>query len=62
MSVECKLDINKELHHLLRGPNHPEKEFIRSGATFGEVYAMAAWLHAALDKPAVQEYSCLSCG
>lgn len=51
MGVDCKLDIKKELHHLLRGPRHPEKEFIRSGATFGEVYAMAAWLHAALDKP-----------
>lgn len=51
MRVDWQPDIKKALAKLLRGPACPEKEFIRSGATFGKIYAMAARLHAALDKP-----------
>lgn len=32
---------------LLTAPRYPEREFIFGGATFGEVYGMAAWLRAA---------------
>lgn len=34
---------------LLRGPRFPEQEFLHSGATIGEVYAMAARLRAAFS-------------
>ncbi len=34
-----------ELRRLLGdGPFHPDREFVRGGATFGEVYEMAGWL------------------
>ncbi len=39
---------------LVKGPRYPAREFIRSGATFGEVYAMAAVLRAALADPQYQ--------
>lgn len=39
------------IRRLLQGPKHPEREFVRGGATFGEVYAMAAWLRTALAAP-----------
>jgi acyl-coenzyme A synthetase/AMP-(fatty) acid ligase len=45
------MNIEKVINNLLQGPEYPDKEFIHSGATFGEVYAMAAWLHAALSGP-----------
>jgi len=46
---------------LLMGPKFPDKEFIRSGTTFGEVYAMAAGLRAALSGPEYQGASiCLT--
>ena len=35
---------------LLRGPKFSDREFVRSGATFGEVYAMAANLGTAHSK------------
>ncbi len=34
---------------LLQGPKFPEKEFVRGGATFGEVYRLAAGLRIALS-------------
>jgi len=37
-----------DVQDLLLGPKNPEKEFVRSGATFAEVYAMAAHLRVAL--------------
>lgn len=36
------------IDELLRGPKFPDREFVRSGATFGEVYAMAANLRLTL--------------
>jgi len=46
---------------LLQGPKFPDKEFIRSGSTFGEVYAMAAGLRAVLAAPEYQGASiCLA--
>lgn len=43
MSAEAR-NIEKAIEDLLQGPSHPDQEFIRAGATFGEVYAMAAGL------------------
>jgi acyl-CoA synthetase (AMP-forming)/AMP-acid ligase II len=43
-----RMNIEKAIKNLLQGPKYPDKEFIHSGATFGEVYAMAAWLRPAL--------------
>ncbi len=43
MSAEPQ-NIEKAIEDLLQGPRHPDQEFIRAGATFGEVYAMAAGL------------------
>lgn len=43
------------------GPKFPDREFVRSGATFGEVYAMAAGLRADLAGPGYQGASvCLA--
>jgi acyl-CoA synthetase (AMP-forming)/AMP-acid ligase II len=47
-------DIEKDIEALLQGPTSPEQEFVRAGATFGEVYAMAAGLRelfAGLEQP-----------
>jgi len=51
MSADIQTDIAGAIHSLLQGPTYPDKEFVRSGATFGEVYAMAAWLRVALASP-----------
>ncbi len=48
------LNNSQDIQALLAGPQFPDKEFIRSGATFGEVYAMAAWLRAVLAAPEYQ--------
>ncbi|HDO29743.1 MAG TPA: acyl-CoA synthetase, partial [Desulfobacteraceae bacterium] len=40
---------------LLDGPKFPEKEFIRSGYSFAEVYAMAAWLRTYFAGPGKAE-------
>lgn len=42
------MNIEKAINNLLQGPKYPDKEFIHSGATFGEVYGMASRLHSAL--------------
>jgi acyl-coenzyme A synthetase/AMP-(fatty) acid ligase len=39
------------MEKLLQGPTFPDREFVRSGATFGEVYAMAARLYTTLADP-----------
>ncbi|MFA6284403.1 MAG: fatty acid--CoA ligase family protein [Desulfurivibrionaceae bacterium] len=55
------LNNNKSIQALLAGPKFPDKEFIHSGATFGEVYAMAAGLRLALSGPEYQGVSvCLA--
>lgn len=41
----------KAIQDLLQGPKYPDKEFVRGGATFGEVYGMAAGLRALLAEP-----------
>jgi len=46
--------MNTTIKKLLQGPKYPDKEFIRSGATFGEVYAMAATLRTTLADPKYQ--------
>jgi acyl-coenzyme A synthetase/AMP-(fatty) acid ligase len=47
MSVDFSQDLNKAIEDLLQGPKYPGQEFVGAGATFGEVYAMAAGLHIA---------------
>lgn len=47
MSVNLPHDISQAIQDLLHGPKHPEKEFVHSGSTFAEVYALAASLLAA---------------
>ncbi len=55
------LNTNQSIKALLTGPKFPDKEFIRSGATFGEVYAMAAGFRTALSGPEYQGASiCLA--
>ena len=55
------LNNSKNIQVLLQGPKFPDKEFIRSGVTFGEVYAMAAGLRAVLAAPEYQGVSiCLA--
>ena len=44
MNVDYPFSIEKAIEELLQGPKYPDKEFVRSGATFAEVYAMAAGL------------------
>ncbi len=48
MNADFCLDIEKGIQTLLQGPLYPDREFVRSGATFGQVYATAAWLRTAL--------------
>jgi acyl-CoA synthetase (AMP-forming)/AMP-acid ligase II len=53
MSAEPR-DIKTAMEELLQGPRSPDQEFVRAGATFGEVYAMAAELRelfAGLEQP-----------
>jgi acyl-coenzyme A synthetase/AMP-(fatty) acid ligase len=45
------LNNSQNIQDLLAGPKFPDREFIRSGATFGEVYAMAAGFRAAFSGP-----------
>lgn len=47
MDGDFSLDISGAIENLLRGPDQPAREFVRNGATFGEVYSMAAGLQAA---------------
>jgi len=51
METDFSRNIAGGLEKLLQGPKNPEQEFVRSGASFGQVYAMAAWLHEALSGP-----------
>lgn len=54
MNADFSLDREQAIHRLLQGPKYPNREFVRCGATFAEVYAMAAWLRAALAGPEYQ--------
>ena len=53
MSADFAIDINKAIDNLLKGPEHPDKEFVRAaaGVSFAEVYSMAASLRAQLAGP-----------
>jgi acyl-coenzyme A synthetase/AMP-(fatty) acid ligase len=51
MSADFPINTEKAIQNLLRGPKYPDREFVRSGATFGEVHAMANRLRVALDEP-----------
>ena len=48
MCTDNPPDIKHNIDELLRGAQFPDKEFIRFGATFGDVYQMASWLRAEL--------------
>ncbi len=51
MMSSFQIDIKKALDELLQGPKYPTREFVCSGSTFGEVYAMAAGLRVMLSGP-----------
>ncbi len=46
--MSLQVDTERSIQDILAGPKFPDKEFVRSGATFAQVYAMAAWLRTAL--------------
>lgn len=48
------------LEHLLAGPRHPHREFVRGGATYGEVYALAAGLRRRFGRHAGNAGVCLA--
>lgn len=51
MTTDWKIKrLDKTLHDLLQGAKHPDKEFVRGGATFGAVYQMAADLRLATSE------------
>jgi acyl-coenzyme A synthetase/AMP-(fatty) acid ligase len=54
MSADFSMDSEQAIQRLLQGPKYPDREFVRCGATFAEVYAMAGWLRAALAGPEYQ--------
>lgn len=54
MNADFSIDIEKAIQKLLAGPQYPDREFVRSGATFGQVYAMAACLRSSLAGPECQ--------
>lgn len=61
MNADFSLDIDKAIENLLKGPECPDREFVRSGATFAEVYGMAASLRETLAAPEYQGVSiCLA--
>jgi acyl-coenzyme A synthetase/AMP-(fatty) acid ligase len=61
MNADFSVDIERALQKLLAGPQYPDREFVRCGATFGQVYAMAACLYSALAGPEYQGKSvCLA--
>lgn len=48
-------ELNGLIQDISAGPAFPDKEFVRCGATFAEVYEMAARLRATLANPKYQE-------
>jgi len=48
MQTDYSQNFKRNIDRLLQGPQSPDKEFIRSGATFGEVYEIAASLRCEL--------------
>ncbi len=61
MNADFRVDIEKAIQDLLKGPRYPDREFVRSGATFAEVYEMAASLRTTLAGPEYQGASvCLA--
>ena len=55
MSADQYSELGKDIRRLLKGPADPEKEFVSGGATFAEVYGMAADLRSAFAGPENQK-------
>ncbi len=51
MMTNLPIDIESDMDKLLLGPKDPDREFICSGSTFGDVYEMAAGLRGLLSAP-----------
>jgi len=51
MVIDGSEAIARSISRLLAGPLYPEREYVHSGATFADVYAMAAWLRERLAAP-----------
>lgn len=47
MNPDFQIDTEQAIQDLLHGPKYPDREFVHSGSTFGEVYSMATWLRGA---------------
>jgi len=63
MNNDSTIDIEAAVAALLKGPLDPHKAFISGGATFGEVYAMAAGLRRSLDElERAPSFLCLASG
>ncbi len=54
MDADVFNDVENNIQQLLKGPEYPAREFVSNGATFADVYTMAADLRAALDGPEFQ--------
>ena len=54
MDTDFHKNIEEGIQQLLKGPKFPTKKFASNGATFADVYAMAADLRAALASPEYQ--------
>ncbi len=52
--------LDNALQNLLQGPRYPDKEFVRAGATFGEVYKMAVDLRIAFAEMQQPAAVCLA--
>ncbi len=57
MQIDFNTIFEKRMQRILSGPQFPENEFIASGATYGDVYRMAAAIldacaeHVPVDRP-----------
>lgn len=60
MNADTPSEIEKAIQELLREPKYPAKAFVSSGATFAEVYAMAAGLRLAVADMAEGAAICLA--
>ena len=54
-----EMELNGAVHQVLQGPRYPQKEFVHDGATFAELYEMAASLRNYFQNGADTPYACL---
>lgn len=52
-------ELNRTVHQVLQGPRYPQKAFVHAGATYAELYEMAAFLRRYFLNQADTPYVCL---